>query len=182
MTPQPRIFTRRLFVWAAVLSAVSLTAGYALGAVTVTSKTLFGGANYLPGSNLGWFTQSAADSVGLIPSTVPTKLSSNVATPTGLGTASASFTVNTATASHTSVRWNFTVSTSAPTSTEIELTFIVVLGTSFTSTTTTVYATTNTALSSAITITTYFDAGTSAPIVDSLQVIVQLCPSSHVCP
>jgi len=166
-----------------IVAVISLAAGVVLGAVTVTSRGETGSGTSVGGNNLAYWTQADADNLSTVPAGT-TALSTAVGTPTTLAAAATTYTINAATTGHAAVRWNFTESTSAPTSTEFEETFKVVTGAADTVTIVTVYAETRaTAPGAAVIFTILYDVGsTTAPILDSVLEITQQCSSVGHCP
>jgi hypothetical protein len=119
-----------------------------------------------------------------IPAPVPALLSDVATLPTVLPAAGASYVLNSATATNTSVRWTFRETVAAPTSTELELRFTD--GLSRTAVTITVYLETRaSALPGPLTFLLYWDGGAFAPTgitVQTMQVTVQACASLGHCP
>lgn len=119
-----------------------------------------------------------------IPNPAPTVLSTTATVPTLLPALSGSFSINSATATNTSVRWTFEETTAAPTSTELELRFTD--GLTRTAVVITVYLETRTTAPTApLAYFLYWDAGAFAPTgitVQTMQVTVQACTSLGHCP
>ncbi|MCI4345729.1 MAG: hypothetical protein L3K07_03100, partial [Thermoplasmata archaeon] len=117
-----------------------------------------------------------------IPGSVPGAVSTTVGTPSVLGASSSSYVINTATGGHASVELSFLESSSAPTSTEIEVTFTVTVGSPGTTSTVTAYVETQSTVSTTLLFNFYFDAGAGALVFDSAQEISQPCSSVGSCP
>jgi hypothetical protein len=175
-------------VWAAALAALSLTAtvvGWTEGAPATIGP---GTTETAQGADVGEKTPAywlwEATQLWHIPKPTPTALSTTPALPTLLTAASGSYDINSATAGNTSVRWSFQETTAAPRSTELELRFTD--GLSHNAAVLTVYIETRaTAPTVALTFLLYWDAGTFAPAgitVQTMQVLVQGCPSVGHCP
>ncbi|MGA9839512.1 MAG: hypothetical protein WBE40_06375 [Thermoplasmata archaeon] len=122
--------------------------------------------------------------LGTIPLPVPRTVSTAVATPTVLPAGRRSYTVNAGTAGQTSVEWTFGQGVSAPTSTELVITFV--LGLNHPVVTISIYVETNARASAAVsTYHFYWDAGTFAPgslAIETMTATVQVCTSIGTCP
>lgn len=173
----------RLLLVATVVALIALVSGIALGAVTVSHKTQTGSGTSVGGGYLGYWKQVDADNLSTVPAGTTT-LSTTVGAPTTLAAAATTYALNAATTGHAAFRWNMTESTSAPTSTELELMFKIVTGATFAVTVLTVYVETRaTALGAAVTFSLVYDEGsTTAPILDSALQISQQCTSVGQCP
>jgi hypothetical protein len=172
---------------ATLLALLTFAAGYALAAAfSVTNgPNESGNGNYEAAGSIPWWTQSA---VGLssVPVTVPTALSSSAGTPTILAAAGQAYMINTGTVGDLDHFFKFTESSSAASSTEIELTFTISTGSTPSPTIVTVYAETqSTVPASAQTYTLAYDLGSPATgtiVLDSFQQISQQCSSVGSCP
>ncbi|MGA8664959.1 MAG: hypothetical protein WB809_07860 [Thermoplasmata archaeon] len=119
-----------------------------------------------------------------IPTPAPTVLSTAVGAPTLLPAAGASFTINAATSTDPSVRWEFQETTAAPVSTELELRFLD--GLTHAAVAIRVYLETRaTPPLAVLDFYLYWDAGTFAPgavTVATMQVDVLACSAVGTCP
>lgn len=181
-----RISPRTVYL-ATALALVAFVGGYAMaGALTIaTGASESANGNYEATNSISWWTQSSVG-IATTPGTVPTQLGSTATTATTLGSANASYMANTGTANDVAHFFKMTESTSAPTGTELKITFSVSTGSTPVMTTVTVYVTTQaTAPSSALTFTIYYDLGSASStsiVLNSVQQISQVCASPGTCP
>jgi hypothetical protein len=167
--------------WVVAISLLAVV-GFAVGAITVRSDpSVTGTGNLNPGTELAYWSFHATTPT-TIPGAVPGAVSTSVSTPTVLGASGSSFAINTATAAHSAVEWSFLESASAPTSTEIELTFTVTVGSPGTTSTVTGYVETQSSVSATLLFNFYFDAGAAALVFDSAQELSQPCSAVGSCP
>ncbi|MCI4363885.1 MAG: hypothetical protein L3K13_06260 [Thermoplasmata archaeon] len=173
----PKFGTRGTAVLLAVLGVI----GFSLGSVTIHSDPSVTGAGTLnPGKLLAYWAFHAATPT-TIPGTVPGAVSTSAAAPTVLAASSSSYTLNTATGGHSAVEWSFLESSSAPTNTEIEVTFTVTVGSPGTTSTVTAYVETQGTVSTSLLFNFYFDAGGGALVFDSALELSQPCSSVGSC-
>jgi hypothetical protein len=156
----------------------------AMGAVLVTSSSRTGAGAQVGGGNLAYWVQVDFDNETTVPAGTVTSLSTTVGSPTSLAATATTYGVDATTHGDAAVRWNFTETTSAPVSTEVELTFTIATGTNFAKTTEKVYLETRaTAPGAPITFSLLYDVGsTTAPVLDSSLEISQQCSSVGTCP
>ncbi|MCI4322012.1 MAG: hypothetical protein L3K18_01875 [Thermoplasmata archaeon] len=172
---------------ATVLAILTFAAGFALAAAfSVTNgPNENGNGNYEATGSIPWWTQSA---VGLssVPVTVPTALSSAVATPTTLAATGQLYMINAGTVGDLDHFFKFTESPSAVASTELEVTFTISTGSTPTPNVVTVYVEMQaTVPTSAQTYTLAYDLGSAASgtiVLDSFQQLSQQCSSVGSCP
>ncbi|MCI4355880.1 MAG: hypothetical protein L3K18_01885 [Thermoplasmata archaeon] len=122
-----------------------------------------------------------------IPSAVPSQLSSNASSPTLLGTTSANYTVNAATAGSAALSWRFLETTAVPKGSEVELTFGISLGVLASVQVKVYFETAASTLTSNATILLYFQTGALAPGTIDIQSVTELAvpctpPAPGGCP
>jgi len=163
----------------------STVVGWSFGApATVGPGTTEQGGGADVGEQTPTYWTWEAAQIWVIPTTLPPLLSSNSPAPTLLPAASSSFRMNAATAGNTSVRWEFTETTAAPASTELELRFTD--GLTRAAAAFTVYLETRPGtLLVPNTFFVFWDAGAFGPsgiTVQTMQVDVLVCASVGHCP
>lgn len=182
---RPRVSAKVVYA-ATALCLVTFGAGYVLAAATVTNTTGSSNGNYIVEGGIPWWTLPTANpsTITLVPSPAPTSANATVATPTRLGAVGQGYMVNTGTAGDIAQGFKFTEATSAPSSTEIEIAFVVSLGSGTVSET--VYLETQVASpTSALTFTLYVDVGSAASAtvtINYAEEISQVCSSVGSCP
>lgn len=157
-------------------------AGMAFGAWTTHSgpnETATG--TLTPAQLLAYWSFQAATPT-TIPGTVPGAASSSAASPSILPSGTASYVVNTATSGHGAVEWVLLERSSAPASTEIELTLVDSTGSTPATATNTVYVETQSSVSGTTAYDFYFDAGAGTVVFDTAQETSQLCGAIGSCP
>jgi len=161
-----------------MLSALTIAAS-----VTVTAGSIEQGQGAYVGESTPTYWTWASEAVRVIPAAVPAEASANPAAPTLLPEASASYTINAATAGATAVRWVFDEALVAPASSELELRFVA--GLQAAAVHITVYVEIQAAVDGAFVYRFYWDAGMVAPgtvTVGTLQTQVLACTSVGHCP
>ncbi|MCI4363884.1 MAG: hypothetical protein L3K13_06255 [Thermoplasmata archaeon] len=159
--------------------------GYsAAGSLTVLHANETGEGAYAAETTVNGWTWLGV-SYWTVPNPAPTQLSHTVGTPTVLGGASASYSVNAATAGHAALSWNYTEQALLPISTEFEFTFKV--GTSALPSVSIVKAYIETQFLHlfALNFDLFFDLGTGSSTslpIDTIQLTVQQCSSIGTCP
>jgi len=184
----PRV-TLKVVYLATALSLAAFVGGFAMaGALTISQGSPeSANGNFESTSSISWWSQS---SVGLsaTPGPLPTSLAgSTAASPVVLGSgASQSFLLNAGTAGDVAHYFKMAETTSAPTSTELEIVFTVSTQTVPVVTTLTVFLETqSSSISTAVTLTLYYDLGSAASgsvVLNSVQQISQQCGSVGSCP
>jgi hypothetical protein len=174
-----------VFAAAALMIGV-FTAGFVIGSITISSNSETGNGDYTGATALSYWTET---SVGLSgpPGALPTTLSGTVGTPTVLAGASGNYGVNTVVSGDTEQFFRFSETTSAPVSTEVEVSFTINTGSgSGTNAVTTVYIETQTsAPGSTLVFTLYYDLGSAASaniILNSAQQTSVQCSAVGTCP
>jgi hypothetical protein len=172
----------RISVIVAVGLLAVFVAGLAAGAWTTHSgpnETATG--TDVPAKVLAYWSFEAA-TVTTIPGTVPGAASSSVSTPTVLPSGTAGYVVNTATAGHGAVEWVLLEHSTAPASTEIELTLVDTTGTTPSTTSNTVFVETQSSVPGTTAYDFYYDAGAGALVFDNAQETSQPCSAVGTCP
>jgi hypothetical protein len=133
---------------------------------------------------LTYWTESVA---GVTTQTAtPAVLSTTVGTPTVLPAAGISYAINTPTVNDVTHYWKFTEATTAPASTELEVSISVSTGTPATVTNVVVYIETQVTIpATAQTFTLYYDLGSPATATITLNSVTQIseaCSAVGTCP
>lgn len=186
--PTPAAASRGPWAWWGVVAATLLIGAFCGGVLGAGSQIGPGTTEQAQGADVGeagpTYWVWAATQLDVVPTPVPGAVSTAVAAPTLLPTASTSYRIDAATAGNTSVRWEFTEETTAPKSTELELRFTA--GLSKTAAHITVYFETRpTAPTAALIFYAYWDAGAFSPAslsIETMQVDVLVCTAIGVCP
>ncbi|MFI5414563.1 MAG: hypothetical protein ACHQ16_02715 [Candidatus Lutacidiplasmatales archaeon] len=173
----------RWFGVALALATISFVAGLASGGAfsVVLGPAELGVGTGGRGAPVVWWDQQA---LGLttVPGTVPSVVSLNASAPTVLTSSNQSYLLATGIAGHVAVEWNFTELVSAPTSTELEV-YLAVTNQSVGISTYTIFVETQpVALTTALTISFYFDAGSSMIGLRGVLEVTQQCVSVGSCP
>lgn len=171
----------RLIAVATILAMVTLGAGYALAAVTVTNSSESASGQYTGGSAItGWALATNPTSVVVMPSGL-TGISTTAGTPTVIA-GTASYSAGTVTAGDIGQIVRFAETASAPSNTEIEIAFTLNTG----SGTTSVVAYLETqATPAAGTYTFYLDAGSASSATVTINYVVEIaqqCSAVGTCP
>jgi hypothetical protein len=182
--PEPR--TVLLLGVAAVLATLAgTTLASSLPVLQLPPEKVDG--HYEREGNLGrWWLFQGFDKV-TIPSSVPSQLGANASSPTLLGTSSANYTLNAATAGSAALGWRFLEATVAPRGSEVELTFNIALGVLASVQVKVYFETAAAGLTSNATILLYFQTGTLAPGTIDIQSVTELAqpctpPAPGGCP
>ena len=182
-----RSLSRRAVYLATAFALLVVIAGFGLAAsFTITQgPAINGGGVYHATNAIAWWTEASAG-VAIVQTPVPAQLSATVGTPTVLGGASASYTINVATANDVGQYWRFTEATTATVNTEIEIAFTVSTGAVPVVTTTIAYLETQAAApGAALTFTLYYDLGSPAAgtiTLNSVAELSQQCSAVGTCP
>ncbi|MFI5414562.1 MAG: hypothetical protein ACHQ16_02710 [Candidatus Lutacidiplasmatales archaeon] len=179
MRPRPRAWL--LLGTAAVLATLAGTAlASSLQVLQLPAESANG--HYEREGNLGaWWRFQQFDQAN-IPSSVPSQLSSNASSPTLLGTSSANYTLNPATAGSAALGWRFLETTAAPKSTEVELTFNIALGVLASIQVKVYFETAATAVTSNATILLYVQTGAIVPGSIDIQSVTELAQACTLPP
>jgi hypothetical protein len=134
----------------------------------------------------GWWLFQGFDLTD-IPSSVPSQLSSSAGSPTLLGTSSANYTLNAATAGSAALGWRFLETTAIPKGAEVELTFNISLGVLASVQVKAFFETAAAGLSSNATVLFYFQIGALVPGTIDIQSVTELAractpPAPGGCP
>ena len=181
---KPRVPAKGIYA-ATVIALLTFGAGFAFAAISVSPSTETGQGNYVNTASIAWWSLSASNpgAVAVVPSTVPTSLSTTIGTPTVLPASATSYMVGSGTAGHIAQVMKFTETTAAPINTEVEVTVTV---NAASTTTTTVYIETQSAAPSAnIVFTLYIDVGDASAAtitINYAEQISQQCSSVGSCP
>ena len=186
-TDRTRRLTRRTVWIATALAMAAVIGGWTVAASFTISQgnTETGSGAYHGTSSITYWTETSVG-VGSEPSTLPTVLSTTVATPTTLAGATANYAVNAPTATDVVHFWKFTEAAGAPVSTELELQFTVSTGAVPTITQITSYVETQaTSPGAAIVFVIYYDLGSPSAgtiTLNSVTQISQQCSAVGTCP
>lgn len=179
--------SRRWRILALGVTLLLVVPGYVVGAsLKVTKGTTENGRGmYLTSNGLGaWWTPSKF-AVSTVPTPLPGILSTSSATPSVLSNTTQPMLDQVGSAGESALLWQVSVTTGAPVSTEIELTFNVSLG-SVPLTQLKVYIETNgSAPGGPITYRLYYPFSAPAPTAVAIQAMsieAQLCVSIGRCP
>ncbi len=185
--PAPRSLTRRAVYVATAFALLVVIAGFGLAASFTIAQgpAINGGGEYHATNSIAWWTEASAG-VAIVQTPVPVELSATAATPTVLGAAAASYTINAATANDVGQYWKFTEATTATANTEIEIAFTVSTGATPVVTTSIAYLETQAAApGAALTFTLYYDLGSPAAgtiTLNSVAELSQQCSAVGTCP
>lgn len=166
-------------------------AAFAVGYAAAGALTVVGNQNesasgsYTSTTNLGWFTE-VSGGIGTVPSPLPTTLSTAPGSPTVLAASGQTYLVNSGAVGDIEHFAKFNESTSAPASTELELTITVSTGVSATFATINVYLETQSHApgASQVFVLAYDlgNAATTSIVLNSVEQIAQQCASVGSCP
>jgi hypothetical protein len=171
---------------ATALCLVTFGAGYVLASTAVTHTVQSANGNYVVENPISWWTLPTGNptAISVVPSTLPTSLNTTAALPTRLGSVAQGYLVNTGVSGDIAQSFKFTETTAAPAGAELELSFVVSLGSGTINAT--VYLETQTSPpGSPLTFVLYLDVGSAASSTVTINYaieIAQLCSSVGSCP
>jgi hypothetical protein len=173
---------RRTILGGTLITMLLLTGGWVMAAsFTVTvGNTENGGGTYHATSSLTYWTEASVG-VATQPGTLPTALSTTLATPTVLAGAATNYAVNPPALNDLAHYWKFTEAVTAPINTELELAFTVSTGAGPTITAVTVYVETQgAAIGTPITFALYYDLGSPSSGTITLNAVTEISQQCQV--
>ncbi len=177
---------RTAYVFIALLMVV-FGAGYAVAAsLTVTNGSGENGGGVSNGAtaNPAWWSETSVG-VATVPAGTTSITGSTAAAPQVFTAGAASYAVNAVTAGDVGQFWKFTEAAGATASSELELSFTISTGAGGVITTVTTYVETQaTSPGANVVFTFYYDvgAGSTGPIINSVQAIWLQCSAVGTCP